>query len=80
MILCDICGQARECSQKEIESRQYDICSECWKPIAEKLKGKGRDKKTRETVFLPPLVTSPQEPESKPPVEPPKIWSSVGRA
>jgi ribosome-binding protein aMBF1 (putative translation factor) len=45
MILCDLCGQARECSQKDIEGKVYDICSDCWNPLAEKLKGKGRGKK-----------------------------------
>jgi len=74
MILCDLCGHAKECLQKEIEGKEYDICAECWNPIAEKLKGKGRTRKERETVFLPP-VTEPERPETKPaPGEPPKIW------
>lgn len=79
MILCDLCGQARECSQREIESKEYDLCSECWNPLAEKLKGKGRTKEEREMVFLPPLVTSePKREEPKPvPGEPPKIWGGV---
>ena len=82
MILCDLCGQAKECVPKEIEGTEYDICSECWKPLAEKLRGKGRRKKERETVFLPPLTLQPerQEPKPKPqPGEPPKIWSGVER-
>ena len=74
MILCDLCGQAKECLPKEIEGKEYDICAECWNPLAEKLKGKGRTRKERETVFLPP-VTVPEKPEPKPaPGEPPKIW------
>jgi len=47
MILCDLCGQAKDCSQKEIESKEYDICADCWNPLAEKLKGKGRLKRKR---------------------------------
>ena len=80
MILCHLCGQARECLQKEIEGKEYDICAECWKPLAEKLAGKGRGKKERETVFLPPLTKEPERQEPKPvPGEPPKIWGRVGK-
>jgi hypothetical protein len=80
MILCDLCGQARECQPKEIDGKEYDICADCWKPLAEKLKGKGRMRKERETVFLPPLPKEPEQPGPKPaPGEPPKIWGSVGR-
>jgi len=78
VILCDLCGQAGQakgCSQKEIESKEYDICAGCWNPLAEKLKGKGRLKRKRESVFLPPLKKEPEPPEPKPaPGEPPKIW------
>jgi hypothetical protein len=42
MILCDLCGQSKECLQKEIDGKEYDICSECWNPLAEKLKNNGR--------------------------------------
>lgn len=81
MIICDLCGKARECLPKEIEGKEYDICSECWNPLSEKLKGKGRAKKSRETVFLPPLPTKGKEVEPAKPVpgEPPKIWGSAGR-
>jgi len=48
MILCDLCGQAKECEHKEIEGKEYDLCAECWNQLAEKLKGKGREKKERE--------------------------------
>ena len=54
MILCDLCGQSKECLQKEIDGKEYDICSDCWNPLAEKLKGKGRAQKSREIVLLPP--------------------------
>ena len=66
MILCDLCGQAKECLRKEIEGKEYDICAACWNPLAEKLKGKGRKKKERETVFLPPPTIEPERPEPKP--------------
>jgi len=76
MILCDLCGAEKECSTRAIEGKEYDICADCWNPLAAKLKGKGRAKKVRETVFLPPLVKEPEKPEPKPaPGEPPKIWS-----
>lgn len=51
MIICDLCGEAKDCLQKDIEGEEYDICSECWNPFAQKLRGKGR-LKNRETVFL----------------------------
>jgi len=78
MIVCDLCGRATLCLPKEIEGKEYDVCAECWNPLAEKLKGKGRVKQERETVFLPPLRTEPNPPESKPlPGEPPKIWGKT---
>jgi len=80
MILCDLCGQSKECFQKEIDGKEYDICAECWNPMAEKLKGKGKLKKRRETVFLPPLKKEPEPPEQKPgPGEPPKILCGSDR-
>jgi len=81
MILCDLCGQPKECLQKVIEAKEYDICAECWNPLAEKLRGKGRTKKIRETVFLPPLTTKNPEPQvpPKPPGEPPTIIGATGR-
>jgi hypothetical protein len=79
MIIRDLCGQTRECLQKEIEGKEYDICSECWNPFAQKLKGKGRKK--HETVFLPPPRTEEQEDEPKPlPGEPPKIFGALERS
>ena len=58
MILCDLCGQTKKCLQKEIEGKEYDICSECWTPLGEKLKSKGRTREDREIVFLPPPMIS----------------------
>ena len=80
MIICDLCGQVKECLEKQIEGKEYDICSECWNPLAEKLKGKGRTKKEREMVLLPTVTPEPKREEPKPvPGEPPKIWGGVGR-
>jgi len=79
MIVCDLCGQAKECLQKEIEGKEHDICAECWNPLAEKLAGKGRKRKEREVVFLPSITPEPKPEEPKPAPEPPKIWGSVGR-
>jgi hypothetical protein len=81
MIICDLCGEAKDCLQKEIGGREYDICSECWNPFAQKLRGKGRVK-SRETVFLPPpRVVKERENEAPEalPGEPPKIWGAVDR-
>jgi hypothetical protein len=66
--------------QKRIDDKEYDICSACWNPLAEKLKGKGRVKKERETVFVPPLTKEPERQDPKPvPGEPPKIWRGLDR-
>jgi ribosome-binding protein aMBF1 (putative translation factor) len=42
MMRCDLCGTAVACLQKEIEGKEFDICESCWRPLAEKLSGKGR--------------------------------------
>jgi len=79
MILCDLCGQAKECTPRQIEGKDYDIGVDCSNALAEKLKGKGRGKK-RETVLLPPLKTEPEPPPLKPgPGELSKIWGDGGR-
>jgi ribosome-binding protein aMBF1 (putative translation factor) len=79
MILCDLCGQAKKCRSREIDGKEYDICSDCWNPLAVKLKGKGRAKQEQETVFL-PRTMAPETKETKPsPGEPPKIWSGLGK-
>jgi hypothetical protein len=76
MITCDLCGEAKGCLQKEIEGKKYDICSECWKPLEQKLRGKGRAKK--DIVFLPPPSDKEREDEEEPgPGEPPKIWGAI---
>ena len=80
MITCDLCGEGKRCSRKEIEGKEYDICSGCWRPIADKLKGKGRTIRQKETIFLPPLPKEPEKPEVKPPQEPPKIWGRLSHS
>jgi ribosome-binding protein aMBF1 (putative translation factor) len=79
MMTCDLCGEAKDCLQKEIDGKEYDICSDCWNSLTKKLKGKGRTK-IRKTVFLPPpqIIRKGEEDEPKPlPGEPPKIWGAV---
>ncbi len=44
MMRCDLCGTAAKCLQKQIDGREFDICETCWRPLAEKLSGKGRPK------------------------------------
>jgi len=80
MVLCDLCGRAKRCRPREIGGKEYDVCPDCWNPLAARLKGKGRAKQEREMVYLPPLTTREPEPETKPlPGDPPKIWSGVGK-
>jgi len=78
MITCDLCGKAKDCQQKEIDGKEYDICSECWDSLTQKLKGKGREKH-RETVFLPPRPFEEREDEEPRPLpgEPPVIKGAV---
>jgi hypothetical protein len=77
MIVCDLCGEARDCLQKEIEGKQYDICSECWNPLAQKLRGKGRAINPEIVLLPPPREVKGQEDEERP-GEPPKIWGAAG--
>jgi hypothetical protein len=74
---CDLCDQVKDCLQKEIDGKEYDICRECWAELAAKLQGKGRPTESREIVLLPPRA-KPQEPEESPkPGDPPIIHGSV---
>lgn len=75
MITCDLCGKGKECLRKEIDGKEYDICPDCWNPLAQKLKGKGRTV-TREIVFLPEREPEEQD-EGPQPGEPPKIWGTA---
>lgn len=78
MILCDLCGEQKKCVQREIDGREFDLCTDCWRALEEKLRGKGRVKKTRETVLL-PSQTAPEPEELKPlpPGLPPKIFGGI---
>ena len=80
MILCDLCGQARECLQKEIEGREFDICADCWRPLEEKLKGKGRVRREREMVVLPARTAPEIEEPGTAPGSPPKIFGEAARS
>ena len=62
MIICDLCGAEKECLPKEIEGREYDICTRCWEPIEEKLKGKGRARNKPAPVYVPATIPEPAEP------------------
>jgi len=60
----------------EDKAKEYDICSDCWKPLAQKLRGKGRAI-DRGTVFLPlPRVLKEREDDEPEPLpgEPKNIW------
>jgi len=79
MITCDLCGKPKDCQRREIDGKEYDICFECWEPLAQRLRGKGR-KKRRETVFLPPRAIREREKEEEPkhiPGEPPIIQGEI---
>jgi hypothetical protein len=50
MIFCDLCGKPDECLQKRIDGKEFDICEACWRPLAEKLSGKGRVKENADEL------------------------------
>jgi hypothetical protein len=58
---CDLCSQVKECLQKEIDNKEYDICRECWSELQTKLQGKGRAKESREII----LPLPPKEPDKR---------------
>ena len=75
---CDLCNEVRECTPREIGDREYDICSDCWNSLLDKLNGKGRSKRAREFVTLPAQPESPHEPKQPPmPGIPPTIFGSA---
>ena len=78
MIVCDLCAHPKECSPKEVEGREYDICSECWNTLIQKLTGKGRAKRAPEMVTVPlPTPASPDEPNPpRFPGTPPTIYGN----
>ncbi len=74
-VKCALCGEAKECSAREIEGKEYDVCADCWEVFSRKLEGKGREVKHRTTVLIPPRPETREEtPEPPMPGEPPKIW------
>jgi hypothetical protein len=77
---CDFCDQIRECVQKKIDGKFYDVCLECWSPIEAKLKGKGRTMRTEELeVYLPPPNTDDRPDKGETfPGAPPDPWLSEG--
>jgi hypothetical protein len=80
VILCDLCNNQKECFQKEIDGREFDICADCWRPLEEKLRSKGRSKRKREMVFLPaPIAFEPEAPKTLPRL-PPNITGQVEMA
>lgn len=73
---CDLCGELRDCAQRDIGAVEYDICSECWNALMARLKDKGRPKNKRDRVPLPPPAITPETTrEMKPPFpgKPPDI-------
>lgn len=76
MILCDLCGEAKECLLKEIEGREYDVCKQCWQPIEAKLRGKGRVRRRTDPVYVPATTPEPTEPPFRPGL-PPKIIANA---
>jgi ribosome-binding protein aMBF1 (putative translation factor) len=73
---CDLCDQVGECVRKVIDGREYDICHDCWNPLEQKLKGKGKPN-DRETVYIPAPERREPEKEKPSPGEPPTIWCDV---
>jgi len=73
MITCDLCGEAKDCLQKQIEGKESISAQDAGSRWNRNFGGKGRVRK--EMVFLPPPAEKEQEDEEKPgPGEPPKIW------
>jgi len=77
---CDMCNEIRDCAQRIIEDKEYDICSDCWNSLIQRLTGKGRAKRPRELISVPPprVPDSPDEPKpSRFPGAPPTIYGSA---
>jgi hypothetical protein len=62
MVVCDLCGQRIECFQRDIEGKRYDICSDCWSPLAKKLEGKGKRKEDQKPSLVKEAEESPTLP------------------
>jgi hypothetical protein len=77
---CDLCNEIRDCSQRLIEDKEYDICSDCWNSLVQQLQGKGRPKRGNEIIALPqpPVPDLPDEPKpSRFPGAPPTVYGSA---
>jgi hypothetical protein len=76
---CDVCSEIQECSQREIEHIEYDICADCWNSLVSKLKEKGRPRAYPGIVTLPvPAIPEPSRGPKQPfPGAPPDIYSSA---
>jgi hypothetical protein len=76
---CDLCGEIRDCRQREIEHTEYDICAECWNALASKLKGKGRSQRHPETAAVAARTAPEPSPETKQPFPgaPPSVYGSA---
>lgn len=73
---CDLCGKVRDCSSRQIEQKEYDICADCWDELTSKLKGKGRLKAEPRPVRTSPPTILPELPQEKKqsfPGQPPEI-------
>jgi hypothetical protein len=70
---CDLCGELRDCSQRDIGVVEYDICSACWDALMARLKDKGRPKAKGERVMLPPPVLAPETTREVRPTFPGKL-------
>lgn len=76
---CDLCGELRDCSQRDIGAVEYDICAVCWDALMARLKEKGRPKAKRERVTLPPSVLAPETPREVRPPFPGKLPEIIAR-
>ncbi len=76
---CDLCGEIKECVQKEIDLKEYDVCQECWDALEVKLRGKGRAGKSKGIVLLPHPGEKEEQERKLMPGGPPTIWSASGR-
>jgi hypothetical protein len=59
VVVCDLCGQGTECFRREIEGKRYDICAECWSPLAKKLEGKGKQTESPKKSLVQEVEESP---------------------
>jgi hypothetical protein len=78
---CALCEKMRKCLPKRIEHREYDICAPCWNALDSQLRGKGRARRSRELILLPPVpAPSTEAPAKALPGYPPTIWGALATA